>query len=357
MAPRSQRRRDFREVARLGELLEAQRLGCELAGSPLYATVLGAVGADLAKGGPCCRLLLPYAGSSFGDAVVLRFLAGVHALVLTGRAPRLALHYPSAGGSPGPSLESDFRAVVESHEAELAESLLRPVQTNEVGRCVPLLCGYLVLGESGMPLRVLEVGASAGLNLWFDHYRYEAAGLSVGPASSPLRFEEPFTGSPPAMDVMPTVAVRRGCDLDPIDPGTEAGVTRLRSLVWPDQTDRRLRLDAAIDCIRGEPPVVDAADALEWTGRHLAEAAEGLRTVVVHSIVLQYMPLDVRRRFVETVEDAGARATDDAPLAWLRMEPAGDVAETRMTTWPGGTNRVVATSGYHGPPVRVNATD
>jgi hypothetical protein len=62
------------------------------------------------------------------------------------------------------------------------------------------------------------------------------------------------------------------------------------------------------------------------------------------------------------LEDAGARATPQAPLAWLRLEPpnrtlAGrdvkpGLAELRLTRWPGGSERLLAHAGYHGRPVR-----
>ena len=33
------------------------------------------------------------------------------------------------------------------------------------------------------------------------------------------------------------------------------------------------------------------------------------------------------------------------------MEPAGERAELRLTTWPRGEERVLATAGYHGSPI------
>lgn len=339
--------------------LELQRVGCETAGSAVYAEVLPAVAADVAAGGPCARILDEVADRPFGDAVVLRFLAGVHALVLDGRAPALAAHYPSAGGIPGPGLAAAVLATVAAHEPELRAAVHAPVQTNEVGRSVALLAGYLELAAAGRPLRILEVGASAGLNLWFDRYRYECPAdgdghggpATFGPVDAPVRFVDPFVGRHPDLGRPVTVAERRGCDLDPVDPRTPAGRLRLRSLVWPDQPERRARLDAALDAVADRPPVVDRADAVTWLGDHLARPAPAMMTVVVHSIVFQYLPPDDRRAFLRLVDDAAARATDDAPFAWLRTEPGGDRAETRLTVWPGGVPRLVATSGYHGPPV------
>jgi hypothetical protein len=75
-------------------------------------------------------------------------------------------------------------------------------------------------------------------------------------------------------------------------------------------------------------------------------------TVVFHSIALQYLDRRGRERALSAIADAGARATAAAPLAWLRMEPGGEQAEVRLTVWPGGGERLVATTGFHGRGVR-----
>jgi hypothetical protein len=60
---------------------------------------------------------------------------------------------------------------------------------------------------------------------------------------------------------------------------------------------------------------------------------------------------------------AGARATPDAPLAWLRLEPHPQTyvpAELRVSIWPprGGVveNRLLAKTGFHLGPVEWLAT-
>ena len=70
-----------------------------------------------------------------------------------------------------------------------------------------------------------------------------------------------------------------------------------------------------------------------------------------HSIVWQYVDGKSRDRMRAALREAGRDAGEDAPLAWLRLEPAGPVADLRLTWWPGGTEEVLATSGYHCTPV------
>jgi hypothetical protein len=336
------------------EVLEVQARACADAGSDLYARVLTGVVADVRAGGPCARVLRPHARDPYGTALALRLLGAVHRLVLEGRAPALAASYPSAGGDPtvgDPA--AAFVAVVEEHADEVARLLHEGVQTNEVGRSAVLVGGYAVVAaRTALPLRVLEVGASAGLNLRWDHFAYDTGDIVAGDPDSPVRFAGAWEGPAPALPAAFDVAERRGCDRNPLDPTTPDGRRTLLSYVWPDQLERLTRLEAAIEVARRVPAVVDRAEAPDWVEAQLAEPAEGVATVVVHSIVLQYLPRPVRARLQAALAAAGRRATRSAPLAWVRMEPAGDQAELRLTTWPGADEELLATSGFHGAPIR-----
>lgn len=341
------------------ETIATQRAGCEAAGSPLCASILDAVSVDVRAGGPLAALLAPVADAPFGDAVLLRLLAGLHRLVLDGSAPDLARWYPSAVGADArpvgrrsaAALAADVVAAAEDHRERLAADLAANVQTNEVGRSAALVGGYLEVARGGLPLRVLEVGASAGLNLRFDRYRYHDGPRAFGPVDSPLRFANPWVGAAPDLDVALEVADRRGCDVAPIDPTSDAGALRLRSFVWGDQVDRLARLEAALAVAERVAAPVARARAADWLDEVLASPVHGVATVVSHSIVLQYLAPAERARLIDRVEAAGEAATPHAPVAWLRLEPGGDRAELRLTRWPGGDTRLLATSAYHGPPV------
>lgn len=337
------------------EVVAFQAEGCEAVGSHLYASILRGVLADMAAGGVSERLLAPHDVDPFGSALALRFLGAVHRIVLEGRAPDLARLYPSAGGDaaagdPVPV----FLATVAQHEDEIRERLHDGVQTNEVGRSAALVGGFAeVQRRTGLPLRVLEVGTSAGLNLRFDRYAYDTGDHVCGDPGSPLVFRGWWEGTPPPLPDRLEVAERRGCDRSPIDATTGDGRLTLLSYVWPDQLDRIQRLEAALAIAASDPVEIDEADADEWVADQLAEARPGVATVVVHSIVMQYFGPERRDRFRHALAEAGGRATSDAPFAWLRMEPATvESAEVRLTLWPGGDDEVLAACGYHGHPVR-----
>jgi hypothetical protein len=288
------------------------------------------------------------------SALALRFLGAVHRLVLEGRAPALARHYPSAGGEAG--LEgawAAFRETLEQHRDTLRALVRRPCQTNEVGRAAALFGGFLLVArETGLPLRLLEIGASAGLNLRWDHYRYEQGDAGWGERASSVRLVGVFPDGLPPGARRCRVIERAGCDTRPVDPCSADGQLTLLSYLWADQGERCALLRGALEVARRVPVTIDAAGAPAWLVARLAAPVRGVATIVFHSIVMQYLSEADRRRVASVLDEAGRRATDDAPLAWLLMEPGGEQTEVCLKLWPGGAERVIARAGFHGRPVR-----
>ena len=342
---------DWGDAETIEGMLRFQSAACGYVGSPLYAGLLDRAADDFESAGPTRRVLAGHERDPKDSALALRLMGAVHRLVLEGAAPELAERYGAADGD-GERNWTAFRAVLEERAERLGPLVERPVQTNEAGRCAALLPGFLaVASSSGLPLRLLEVGASAGLNLRWSAYRYETGGFSWGPADSPLRIAFEVDGGTMPPPTAASVAERVGCDASPVDLETEDGRLTLLSYTWPDQPLRMERLRAAFELARTLPAPVERANAVEWAGERLAEPAPGRATVVYHSVVMQYLSEAEREEFRRVVEAAGARARDDAPVAWLRMEPDGERAAVRITTWPGGEERLLARAGYHGTPV------
>ena len=149
------------------------------------------------------------------------------------------------------------------------------------------------------------------------------------------------------------VAERRGCDLNPIDRTLEESRAALLCFVWPDQSDRLQLLAEAIEIARRVPAQIDRCDAVDWLRVHLADPRRGVVTIVYHSVVMPYLTEENRENLRRVIEDAGRRATADAPLAWLSMEPGGDQADVHLTLWPSGERRLIAQLGFHGGEVKV----
>jgi hypothetical protein len=345
---------EWRDAETVGGLLRFQSAACGYVGSPLYEDLLARAADDYESGGPTLRVLEGREDDPKDSALALRLMGAVHRLVLTGRAPALAQRYAAADGDDESTWEA-FRATLEDRADELRPLVGRPVQTNEVGRCAALLPGFLdVAARTGMPLRMLEVGASAGLNLGWSEYGYRAGAFAWGPPESALRIDFELVGGAGLAAVPATVAERAGCDASPVDPGSEEGRLTLLSYAWPDQAARMERLRAALEIAAARPAAVERSGAVEWAAARLAEPAPGCATVLYHSIVLQYLSENERDAFARIVREAGSRAGEDTPLAWLRMEPDGERAAVRLATWPGGEDRLLAHAGYHGTPVELH---
>jgi hypothetical protein len=318
-------------------------------GSPFMERLCRLLGERLDTGTRIGRRVLGWPGSAepFTDALPLRLTGGLHALVRSGNAPQLAACYPP---NPLPGEDALWAAVRPILSGpDLLSWLDGAPQTNEVGRSAVLMSGLLVLCESfPRPVELLELGASAGLNLLLDRYGHDLGGVRAGDPDSPLQLRPEWKGVPPP-DAPVEVARRRGVDLNPLDVRRDG--ERLLAYVWADQGRRLAQLESALAVAAQDPPEVDAGDAADWLEARLAERQEkGVTRVVLHSIAFQYFPEEAKVRIGAAMEAAGAEAPLAAPLAWLRYEfaPEDDKITLRLRTWPGGGDRLLAHCHPHG---------
>lgn len=312
------------------------------------------LGERLDRGTAAGRRALDWPGdpAPFADGLPLRFCGGLHGLVRGGGAPSLAALYPPA---PSPDEDPLWRAIeraLREHGGALLPWLDRAPQTNEVGRSAVLMAGLLVVAERfALPMRLYELGASAGLNLQLDRYGYELGGLRTGDPDSELQLAPEWNGPPPP-DAPVRIAGRAGVDLAPARLPDEA--ERLIAYVWPEQCKRLDQIEAALAIAATEPPPVETGDAADWLDARLAvEPEPGVVRVVLHSIAFQYFDADTQERIRRRIEQAGAAGTDTSPVGWLRYEkePGEDRISLRLRTWP-GEERLLAFAHPHGTRVR-----
>jgi hypothetical protein len=232
---------------------------------------------------------------------------------------------------------------------EIAPRMARQVQTNEVRRCCGLLGGFLAVArETGLPLRVLEMGTSAGLLMFWDRYRYELGPHRWGRPQAPVSLRCDWNGPPPDLSAPVSVASRRGCDLHPIDATDPDELRFIQSFYWADQAERMDLLVAAARALPGRAPI-EQLGAGDFVAREVAELPEGVATVLFHSSMWWYVPREEQARIAAAMEAAGARATRERPLAWLRSEPPNmEYDEIRLRTWPGGDDRLLGRAQVHG---------
>jgi hypothetical protein len=265
----------------------------------------------------------------------LRLLAGLHALVLAGRADW-----------------DDLPAALE-HEAEFLRRYTAEVeiQTNEVQRSWTLLPCFLELARwSGAEaFDFVELGTSAGLLLVWDryHYRYTAGTWGLSGASLDLAGDERGRVPQELLGVVPRVRRRVGIDRNPLDLNEPDDLRLLKSFVWADQTARLARLDAAAEALRDDPPDLIRGDLVELLPAELDRRDDGALTVVLSSAALGYVDKDGRKSVRETLERAGA----EGPLAYVTTTRPSTGSHSywglAVELWPGG-RRELAYADFHG---------
>jgi len=324
-----------------------QAMWCARLDSPFTARLCEALAATLDRDTPLGGRILDWPGdaSPIGDALALRLCGGLHALARAGRLPELTALYPPAPLPDPVALESAVARALSL--PELAPWLDSAPQTNEVGRSAALMAGLLeAAARFQRPIRLFELGASAGLNLQLDRYGYDLGGLTAGDSASALCLKPEWTG-PPSPAARIAIAGRQGVDLNPLDPVRDRD--RLLAYIWPDQAKRLAQAEAALDIARADPPRIEAGDAADWLESRLYPAdGDGALRVVMHSVAFHYFPAEVQARVAAHIERVGAAAREDSPLAWLRFEklPEDNSFSLRLRLWP-GEDRLLAFADPH----------
>ena len=311
------------------EELQLQSRFCGEFGSPFTEQLLACCADNFVTRGIVAKLTDGWLGHPRADAVSLRLVGALHAAALTGRDKRLAAEYPDS--RPDWSMDRIWpiaRDFLEREEAHVRDFMTSPPQTNETARATALACGFLWLAErSSQPFHMLELGASAGLNLNWDRFAYThppwARSHVAGPVI-PTRVEGP---APAWRDL--AMASRAACDQNPLDPTNTDDRLRLRAYVLADQTQRMERLNAALDLARATGVKPEKADAAEWVLGKLGGELPAGTSVVYHSVFYQYPPAAVRQAIRDSIEDAGARTSDGRRLAWVRFEPESVIGGER----------------------------
>jgi hypothetical protein len=206
-----------------------------------------------------------------------------------------------------------LRAALAPERRALWERLrTHSVQTNETSRAVAWLWPAHLLGASARarPLAVVDVGASAGLNLIAD------------------RLPAPWTdgtGQPLPVAHEPDVRLRLGLDRSPLDVKDDGAMKWLEACVWPGEPERLERLRLAVAAMRsatGEPrpPRLEAVDATEIPARIDAQTRgqeAGTLIVAYQTVFIDYVPAAARAHYVGGMEHWLSRTPG---AVWIQLE-------------------------------------
>lgn len=299
-------------------------------------------------------------------------LAAVHDVLLAGSDDILADWYPSIPGERGAvghrarpvGRGADdpwphFRHLALEHQGVADRLRTRATQTNEVGRSLallPALFQVAVAAASSPPggaraLGIVEVGASAGLNLRFDAYGYRYHVAPEDPdahgtrGAAPEVVETVGDGARLMLDCqlrggrvppLPAgglpVATAVGIDERPLSVSDAEDARWLVACQWPEELDRLDRLRAAIALAQRNPPVVEQGDAVDDLARHLEAVPPHALPVVVSTWVLTYLPVDRQRELLQVLDRVGA----DRDVAMVFAEQPERVPGLPMPPRPDG---------------------
>ncbi len=302
------------------------------------------IGDHLAPGSPIADKVLNWPGDPMptADSVPLRLAGALHAVAR--QDVELAAAYPPNTVSDD-ALWAAITTAFDRHEPHVLAMLDSAPQTNEVRRSAAIIPAlHLLTAHFSLPIALTEVGASGGLNLCADQFRMTAGNRAYGPAQSPVHLAPEWTGRAPEPTDL-AIASRKGVDLNPLDPATEGN--RLIAYLWPDQTDRIARTEAAIEIARHHPATLIKADAVNWLTDHFAPIPGQLH-LLFHTIAWQYLPEMSREKGEAAIAATAAHATPEAPVARLAMEADGKSAALTLHIWPPGAMIDLGRADYHG---------
>ena len=268
-------------------------------------------------------LLAPARECMVGQPIPNLFFAAAKRLLGDCADDSLAHHYERVGRGepPGGGLAESFVRFCARNQTEIVELVrARRVQTNEIRRCSYLMpaFGRVFMDAGRTPLALIDVGASAGLNLLWDSYQYRYSdGSAYGPSDSEVVIEcELRNDMPEIPGELPEVAFRKGIDLNPVDLGDYEEYLWMMALVWPDHPDRADLLRAARNIWLSNPPRVERGDALDVLPRIMEGVPRDAALCVFHCHTLNQFPAESRAAFFKILHSA----SHDSPVYHVSSE-------------------------------------
>ncbi len=277
------------------------------------------------------------------DSVPLRLAGALHGLKLDGLA--LTDVYPPKKADDDDALWDAIEHAFQAHSDRILDWLTRSPQTNEVRRSAAVLAALAEVARRypDQNVDLFELGASGGLNLLADRYQLALPELTLGPADATVILTPEWTGPWPHAN-LPNITTRRGVDLAPLNPSSDADRSRFLAYLWPDQPERQRLTEAALAEARKTPVALDAGDAAHWLEQALMGPATSGVSVIFHTVAWQYFPDATKARAT------AALANVQKPTVQIGMEADKNSpgAAITLTEWPSGDTKTLGRADFHG---------
>ncbi|HEY1825432.1 MAG TPA: DUF2332 domain-containing protein [Acidimicrobiales bacterium] len=207
----------------------------------------------------------------------------------------------------------------------VSDELWRSTQTNEPGRSAVLQAVVRDLVSPDESINVVDVGASAGINLRFDQFVVSAEG-DGDPLTLICDDLTPIERG--ALQVR--VNRRIGIDPHPLSLENEDDRLWLKACLWAEERHRHERFDAIVRAAAHWPPITMLTGLVgDRLGDALAMCDDDTTTVVMNTWVAAYFSREERNWYYEYVTNACA----NKKVAWISME-------SPLIAWPGVESNV-----------------
>ncbi len=295
---------------------------------PFYAALLSALEDDE----QALRLLAEVRSEQRNPMLIL---ASLHLAALKGHRVLAPIYSAARAGRLDDPRDAARRVVdvVNDEPETVRRELHRSTQTNEPGRSAVFQAVIALIAKVRYPtINLVDVGTSAGLNLYFHHFPVRA-GDDENPLTLVCRDDSAIDRTLP----LPAVATRVGVDPLPLDLSREDDRLWLQACYWPEEPRRMARLDAVLAARLTWPTTtILEGTAKDRLGDAFALCDPSVVTVVVNSYALGYFsPSDQTSFFDEMV-----RRCATSNVAWISLE------SPFMVKWPtSSTQSVEARTG------------
>ena len=330
----------------LHSIFHDQAKACAALGSPFTAQLMALFGNRLRADSPVGDHVLNWDGdpSIQADSVPLRLAGALHRLVLQGDPDLTPLWPPHIAEDD--ALWSVVEPALTDKACQIIPLLGSAPQTNEVRRSAVIIPALnMIAAWAKRPLSIMELGASAGLNLLNDQFAVDTGTTRYGPNAPLFTLTPDWTGDCPA-PAQVTIGDRRGVDLTPISATRPEDCERLMSYIWPDQQDRKTRTYSALQAARQANLTPDAGDAGDWLASALPRTNPDHMAVIYHTVAWQYFPKATKDTALNAMNTYGA----NRPLARVSMENDGQGkgALVTLTIWPSAQEITLGRADFHG---------
>lgn len=211
-------------------------------------------------------------------------LAALHAMRMAAFAGEA--HDPFDGD--GEAFCQDYRRQRARVDAAVARGL---VQFTDPLRLADTLPALLLASRryDGRPLRLIELGASAGFLLSAEQFNIEYPTGSWTPSGATGTLVSDLYVPEDLLAQRLEIADRVGVDLAPVDPADPGTYDYLRGFIWPGDASRQSRLYSALQVLSERPAPVVRGDVLAELPALLGGHKDAVN-VVIESGVSAYLP-------------------------------------------------------------------